>query len=88
MYLCEAFECVRCGEDGRGSSDFDEVEGVYDADASAFVKAEDCLSVLEVGIHLCGGVGEPRAQVFAGVVSVLFFTCELIRCGESGDEQA
>jgi hypothetical protein len=88
MYLCGAFESARCSEDGCGSSYFDEMEGIDDAYASAFVQAEDGLCVLEVGVHLCGGIYEPCTQMFGGVVGVLFLTGELIRSDEGRDQQA
>jgi hypothetical protein len=59
---------VSRGEDGCGPSDLDKVKGVDDADAAAFIQAEDGLCVLEVGVHFCVGIDEPCAQVFAGVI--------------------
>ncbi len=86
--LIGAVECAGGLEDGDGARDFDEMECVDDADAAAFVEAEDGLRVLEVGVHARGGIDEPGAEMLCGVGGVLALAGELPCCGQRGDLNA
>ena len=72
--------CCACG--------FDEMQRVDDADAAAVVQIEDGLGVLEVRVHLRGGVDEPCAEMACGVIGVFFFAGQLPCGGERGNDEA
>ncbi len=71
----------------RCAGGFDEVERVDNSYAAAVVEIEDGLRVLEVRVHLCGGVDEPGAQMFRSMIGVLLFGGQLpCGCERRNDE--
>lgn len=87
LNLGGCFEGTGVGQDGCCACGFDEMEGVDDAYAAAFVEAEDGLGVLEVWVHPCGGIDEPGVEMEAGVGGVFFVAGEEPCSRESWDDE-
>ena len=73
---CDAFivglrSMLRAGEQPDGVDGVDQQARLNDADAATGVDAHNALGKFEIGIHLRGGIEEPRAQQERGAVRVV-----------------